>query len=63
MSARLWCLCALFLEKVPKILLFFLAEHPRPPMWPSNERSGVSAQVLPPDVVLCPTGAPALTGL
>jgi hypothetical protein len=30
-------------QKVPKILLFFLAEHPRPPIWPSNEWSGVSA--------------------
>src|SRR5882757_9080145 len=43
MSAALWCFCAIFLERVPKILLFFRAEHPRPPIWPSNERSGVSA--------------------
>src|SRR5258708_2405548 len=32
-----------FVQKVPKILLFFQVEHPRPRIWPSNERSGVSA--------------------
>ena len=43
-----YCVCMYVLlkkvvQKVPKILLFFRAEHPRPPIWPSNERSGVSA--------------------
>jgi len=44
MYCAVCCVCMqFFVQKVPKILLFFLAEHPRPPMWPSNERLGVSA--------------------